>query len=210
MIPIKNIIFDLGGVLLNIDYNLTKKAFIDLGFTRFDDMYNQYRSDEFFSKLETGKISNEEFYDKMIAIAEEPITADQVKHAWNAMLLDFREQSLQQLEKLSASYQLFLLSNTNRIHWEAFDSIFREKTGKPSLDDYFTKAWYSHNIGFRKPNEDIFEFVLKDGGLKATETLFIDDSFNNIATAKNMGFQTHLLLAGEQIENLELYDDTRQ
>ena len=203
MAELKNIIFDLGGVLLNIDYNKTKLSFEELGFNDFDHMYSQYSADMLFSDLETGKISNEHFSDYLVKKAAGKINAAQISTAWNAMLLDFRLDSLAFLEELAKKYTLYLLSNTNSIHLQAFGQIFTKATGKASLNDYFTKAYYSNEVGLRKPNEDIFEFVLQDAGIKAEESLFIDDSWNNIDTAKKMGFKTHLLLAGERIEQLE-------
>lgn len=202
MASLKNIIFDLGGVLLNIDYYKTKNSFLELGFSNFDEMYTQYSADTLFSDLETGKISNDDFLERLVKAAEGKINSDQIRKAWNAMLLDFRVPSLDFLEELSKNYRLYLLSNTNAIHIEAFKEIFTRETGKPSLDAYFTKAYYSNLVGFRKPNEDIFEFILKDAGINATETLFIDDSYNNIEAAKKLGFRTHLLLAEEKIEEL--------
>lgn len=205
MAVLKNIIFDLGGVLLNIDYEKTKISFKELGFVNFDEMYTQYSADMLFSNLETGKISNDHFFDYLVKAAGGQITKEQIAIAWNAMLLDFRVPSLDFLEGLAKKYRLYLLSNTNAIHLEAFKQIFTKETGRPSLDAYFTKAYYSNNIGFRKPNEDVFEFILKDAGIKAEESLFIDDSYNNIEAAKKLGFQTHLLTPGEKIEELKYY-----
>ncbi|RYY66345.1 MAG: HAD family phosphatase [Chitinophagaceae bacterium] len=202
MADLKNIIFDLGGVLLDIDYSKTKHSFQELGFTNFDEMYSQYTADPLFSNLETGKASNEEFLAAMVKAGENRISSEQVSLAWNAMLLNFRISSLDFLDTLSQKFRLYLLSNTNAIHLEAFSQIFLKETGKASLDSYFTKAYYSNKIGYRKPNEDIFEFVLKDAGIAASETLFIDDSYNNIETAEKMGFKTHLLKPGEKIEEL--------
>lgn len=203
MALLKNIIFDLGGVLLNIDYNKTKLSFEELGFNDFNNMYTQYSADMLFSDLETGKISNEKFYDYLVKKAGGKIDQQQINRAWNAMLLDFRQESLEFLEQLSQKYTLYLLSNTNAIHLAAFNVIFTRETGKESLNTYFTKAYYSNQIGLRKPNTDVFDFVLQDAGIKSEESLFIDDSFNNIETAKKMGFKTHLLLPGEKIEELE-------
>lgn len=202
MPALKNIIFDLGGVLLNIDYQKTKLSFEELGFNNFNEMYSQYSADMLFSDLETGKITNEHFLEYLVKAAEGKITGEQITTAWNAMLLDFRIPSLYFLKELSKKYKLYLLSNTNAIHLAAFNQIFTKATRKTSLDAYFTKAYYSNKVGLRKPNEDIFEFVLKDAGITAAETLFIDDSYNNIETAKKIGFQTHLLKPGEKIENL--------
>jgi putative hydrolase of the HAD superfamily len=202
MASFKNIIFDLGGVLLNIDYNLTKEAFRALGFEHFEQMYNQYAGDELFDELEMGKVTPDEFIATMISRHGNGITAEQVTHAWEAMLLDFRTSSLAHLEKLAKKYNIYLLSNTNAIHLAAFNKILLAETGHEKLDDFFIKAYYSHKVGLRKPNRDIFEFVLKDAGIKAEETLFIDDSYNHIATAEGLGLQVHLLQKGERIEDV--------
>ncbi len=199
----KNIIFDLGGVLLNINYHKTLQAFKDLGYTNFDEMYSQYTADALFEDLETGKVSADDFYNKLLKGKEAHITKQQLAHAWNNMLLDFRTSSLQFLKELSKEFQIFLLSNTNEIHLAAFDEILKEQTGLQSIDGFFKKAYYSHRVNLRKPNKNIFEFVLQDAGITAEETLFIDDSWNNIETAAAMGFKTHLLLPGETIEQLD-------
>ena len=167
-------------------------------------MYNQFSANELFENLETGKITDEQFYDKLIEASNLPIDKSDIRNAWNAMLLEFREESLVKLEELADRYNIYLLSNTNHIHWLAFDQLFKERAGKDSLDDYFKKAWYSHKIGYRKPNADIYEYVLKDAGILAEDTLFIDDSINNIEAAQQLGIHTHHLIAGERIENLGL------
>lgn len=203
MNSIKNIIFDLGGVLLNIDYNKTTTAFKNLGYTDFEKMYSMIKANNVFDNLETGHISESAFYDYMLESANESVSKDEVTNAWNAMLLDFRLESLRFLDHLSAKHQLFLLSNTNQIHKKAFESNLKKQTGHPTLDVFFTKAYYSNLVGMRKPNEDIFKFVLEDSGIIASETLFIDDLDNNVATAANLGFKIHQLLPGEKIEDLD-------
>ena len=203
MATLKNIIFDLGGVLLSIDYKKTANAFVNLGVEDFEKMYDQFSADDLFIKLETGHISQEYFFKQMQARIHS-LTPESITAAWNAMVLNFRLESLQFLEVLSKKYNLYLLSNTNVIHKENFDRLFTQETGRRSLDDYFIKAYYSHLIGFRKPNADIFTFVLKDADLNAGETLFIDDSSNNTEAAQELGIKTHLLLPDEKIENLKL------
>ncbi|MEO6584455.1 MAG: HAD family phosphatase [Ferruginibacter sp.] len=204
MAILKNIIFDLGGVLLNIDYNKTEQAFAKLGVTDFRLMYDQFSADDLFEKLETGSISARHFYETMIA-RDKALTIDTITNSWNAMLMDFRIGSLSFLKNLAKKYDLYLLSNTNIIHKTRFDIQFTQETGKPSIDDYFKKVYYSHLVGLRKPNDDIFEFLLKDAGIKAGETLFIDDSYNNIEAARKFGIKTHLLLAGEKVEELKIF-----
>ncbi|MBL0055162.1 MAG: HAD family phosphatase [Chitinophagaceae bacterium] len=204
MTPVKNIIFDLGGVLLDIDYQKTTRAFIDLGVIDFDAMFNQFHSDELFARLETGKIPESEFFERVSRTIPGTVDAGQIETAWNAMLLDFRVDSLAFLKKAAARYQLYLLSNTNSIHLRRFQQIFTRDTGEPALDAYFRKAWYSHRIGLRKPEEEVYRFALQDAGIRAEETLFIDDSINNIEAAAGLGIQTRLLLNGEKVEELGL------
>ena len=205
MAELKNIIFDLGAVLIDIDYKKTERAFIKLGFENFEAMYSQYTADAIFEKLETGKISNEDFYDKLISLSNNNITSEQIKNAWNEIILYWRIGSLNFLGTLSPKYKLFLLSNTNAIHHEYFHNSLKEETNRTEIDSLFTKAYYSHEIHLRKPNANIFEFVAKDANINIEETLFIDDSSNNIDTARSLGFKTHLLLAEERIEHL-LYE----
>ena len=201
--PLKNIIFDMGNVLFSIDYKKTQDAFEALGYKNFAQMYSQFTADALFEKLETGKITNADFYKKMIESHSGTVTEAQIDEAWNSMLLHWRAASLSFLETLSKKYKIFLLSNTNDIHLQAVVKLLKEQTGRESIDELFTAAYYSHKINYRKPNADIFEFVLKDAGIKANETLFIDDLENNIETAAVLGFKTHQLLAGETIEGLD-------
>ncbi len=199
---IRNIIFDLGGVLLNVDYHKTAAAFRELGIENFDDFFSQFRSNELFEELETGKIPEEGFYSRIAGFCKPGTTIAMIESAWNAMLLSFRTESVITLGKLKSQYNTFLLSNTNSIHIRAFKKIFTAETGMPLLDTFFHKAYYSHEIGLRKPHPEPFLYVLEDAGILADETLFIDDSLNNIETAKRLGIYTHLLLPDERIENL--------
>ena len=203
MAATKNIIFDLGGVLLDIDYQKTIDAFEKLGLQHFEAMFSQFKADALFEKLETGHISEAYFYAAVKERTKILLTNEDIDHAWNALILNFRIASLQLLEQLSVNYNLYLLSNTNSIHLKYFKKQFTQQTGKPLLDAYFINAWYSNEIGLRKPGAQIFEFVLAEENLKAEETLFIDDTLINIETAKNLGFKTHHLLPTERIEMLE-------
>jgi glucose-1-phosphatase len=202
---LKSIIFDLGGVLLDIDYYRPVQEFAALGLTGFENMYSQASANSLFERLETGNISNTAFLEAIASMAPQPLTHQQVTDAWNSILLRFRQQSMIFLESLRQRYNIYLLSNTNNIHLEQIQKILRQDTGKQNLDDYFTKAWYSSKLGLRKPERDIYEFVLGDGGLKAAETLFIDDSAQNIEAAAALGIKTHLLQPSEAIENLHWF-----
>jgi putative hydrolase of the HAD superfamily len=127
-----------------------------------------------------------------------------MRAAWNAILLDFRQDSLLVLNNLKSRYNLFLLSNTNSIHLTAFNKTLLETTGNASMDQYFIKSYYSHIIRMRKPYVETYNWVLKDGNMVAGETLFIDDSINNINGAIEAGIKTHLLLPTETIGDLKL------
>ena len=204
MQQIRNIIFDLGGVLLDVDYNRASSAFIQLGVKNFDELYSQYKSNDLFEKLETGEVSEKAFYQAIREYSKIDITEEAIETAWNSMLLDFRKPSLSFLDLIKDKYRVFLFSNTNSIHHKAFREIFTTQTGKASLDDYFIKSYYSHVVGMRKPYKESYQFILQDAGINAGETLFIDDSYNNIEGAKETGILTHLLLEGEKIEELGL------
>lgn len=203
MAAIKNIIYDMGGVLYNIDYNLTAEGFKALGFTRFDAMYSQFTADAIFEKLETGMISEADFYKAIQEKSAAPITDLQIKSAWNAMLLGFRPSAIQHLKEVGSQYRIFLLSNTNAIHLEQVYEDYEQLKEEIGYDDLFEQAWYSSKIGYRKPNKDIYEFVLAEAGLLAEDTIFIDDSINNIEAAAAVGILTHLLLPNERIEDLK-------
>ena len=197
---IKHIIFDLGGVLLNIDYSLTEKAFIDAGVTDFANLYSQMAQTDLFDRLETGKIPGDEFVEAMQKASATPLTRDQVLTCWNAMLLDFPVRRLQLLQQLALYYDLFLLSNTNEIHERTFNDILMKSHGIPSIGVFFDRAYFSHKVGLRKPSKEIFELVLSENGLKPEQTLFIDDSPQHIATAQSLGIQTIFLEKGMTIE----------
>ncbi len=204
MNKIKNIIFDLGNVLLDIDFTKTVEAFEKLGLQDFKSRFSLTKMDSLFEDLETGKISEDFFYKSIQSISTKPITATQIKNAWNALILNFREDSLLFLKKISPTYKLYLLSNTNCIHLTAVKKIFKNKTGLQNFDDYFIKAYYSNNIGLRKPAEEIYTYVLNDAKLIAAETLFIDDLEINTNAAKSVGLYTHLLLPHQKIEDLKI------
>jgi putative hydrolase of the HAD superfamily len=201
---IKAIIFDFGGVILNIDFGKMNKAFTKLGIKDIDEMYSQKNADPLFRHLEEGKLNEPEFYDAFRISAKLELSDAQIKNAWNALLISYREPAILTLKKIKHKYRLFLLSNTNSIHVDAFNKIYKEQVGEGKLDDYFEKVYYSHEMGYRKPGKEAFEYVLKENNLSPADTLFIDDSIQNIKPAEELGIQTILLKNGVGIENLGL------
>lgn len=204
MEKIENIIFDLGGVLLEIDYNLTRKAFENLGLVKFDEMYSQATADKLFQNLETGKISEDEFYKEFNRCSGLHLSEKEINKAWNAMLLSFREHSLNYLETLKSRFKIFLLSNTNNIHLNCFYQIYHQKKRSKSFEQLFDKVFYSFEIGLRKPDVDCYEWVINDLQVDPRTTLFIDDSINNIYGAQKAGLQTLLLTPEMRIETVGL------
>ena len=201
---IKAIIFDFGGVILNIDYNKTYKAFTNLGVKNFDEMYSQKNANPLFHDLEEGKINEEEFYNAFKRSTQLPLTDQQIKNAWCAMLMHYRKEALQTLSAIRHKYKLYLLSNTNIIHYKEFNKIFEEDIGPGSINNYFDKVYYSHEIGYRKPGNEAYEYVLQQNNLDAIQTIFIDDSIQNIDAAKALGLQTIFLKEGMMLEDLGL------
>lgn len=200
---IKNIIFDLGAVLLDIDFNKTKAAFINAGINNFDAFYTKEKANPLFESLETGDISDESFYTEIQKHCRPGTSFAQIQHAWNEILVGFRKNSIAYLHQLKERYNIFLLSNTNQIHYNRFTQMFEEEIGGKPFDEYFTIAWYSHQIHKRKPYIQTYQYVLEMGGLQANETLFIDDALPNIQGAQNAGLHTKLLAPNERIENLQ-------
>jgi putative hydrolase of the HAD superfamily len=201
---IEAIIFDFGGVLFDIDFSKTNKAFTELGVDNFENMYSQKNANPLFQHLEEGKINEEEFYNAFRKETNLKLTDEQIKNAWNGLLLSFRKESLEALKKLKSKYKLYLLSNTNFIHHREFSNTFNIEIGQGTIDDYFDTAYYSQNIGYRKPDKEAYEYVIKQNNLLPAKTLFIDDSIQNIEGAKAVGLQTILLENGMIIEDLNL------
>lgn len=200
---IQNILFDLGGVLLNINYQRTENAFAALGIPNFHEQYHQFFANPLFSALETGQTDEADFFLQLSKQTGVTLTEQQITQAWNAMLLDWRTESIALLPQLAKQYRLFLLSNTNAIHHNAFQESYTKQFNQ-SFDLHFEAAYYSHLIQQRKPHDAAFQYVLNQHQLNAATTLFIDDSLPNIEAAAALGFQTIHLTEGMRIETLGL------
>jgi epoxide hydrolase-like predicted phosphatase len=200
---IQNIIFDLGGVILDIDFKRTELAFAALGMGNFNQYYTLQTVTPVFEKLETGHISPEAFYDQFRQAAQLQLSNEQIMHAWNALLLDFTPARIDLVKQLKERYHIYLLSNTNQIHYNYFTNAYKQQVGG-NFDDLFVKAYYSHQLGLRKPSKEIFKKVIQDENLQAAETVFIDDSEANINAAASVGLQTIHLSTPKTILDLGL------
>lgn len=204
--PINAIIFDLGGVLLDINYWLTIKAFNNLGCSDFESIYTQQKQSQLFDDFETGKVSSETFRKSLQKQMEFSISNVEFDNAWNKMLLQLPEQRIELLEKLNKKFSLFLLSNTNEIHIKAFKKIISSSIGYERFENCFKKVYFSSEIGNRKPNASCFEMVLSENKLSAAKTLFVDDSIQHVEGAYKIGIKTLLIESGEEL--VSIFPDT--
>lgn len=204
---IKNIIFDLGGVILNIDYHRTSRAFQELEIKEFDALYSQAQQSDLFDLLETGMISPEAFRKQVRELVGIPLKDSQIDTAWNAMLLDLPKERIAILQAAKSNYNTFLLSNTNVIHLDSYTDQLQKEHGIKSLGELFKKEYYSHEIKLRKPNNEAFEYVLTANHLKAEETLFIDDSIQHIEGAQSIGINTFFMDAKRNLELKDIFEN---
>ncbi|MCG9911633.1 MAG: HAD family phosphatase [Flavobacteriales bacterium] len=202
MNTIRNIIFDLGGVLLPVDYQVVIRAFEELGVSDAAQMYSQQAQQPLFDQLERGEISGGEFLfelkKKMPSVSETDILK-----AWNAILGQFPSNRLELLLKVKQQYRIYLLSNTNEIHIRQFLADLKYNNGVEDFTSFFEEVYYSNETGFRKPEKEIFDLVLLDNNLNASETLFIEDTEHNVRGAVQAGIPTLWLNIheGDTIEN---------
>lgn len=198
------IIFDLGGVIINIDYPRTILAFNALHSEDQEFPYSQHQQAELFDAFEKGEIPPWKFRDGLRKTLALDCSDAKLDAAWNAMLLDIPSERIRLIEKLGQHKRIFLLSNTNSIHKVAFDKIFHQTCGEhyDHLDQLFEQAYYSHQVGDRKPNPSIFQKVIDEQNLNPARTLFIEDTIRHIEGAKTTGLQTYHLTQGETITQL--------
>ena len=203
---IKNIIFDFGGVVFNIDEQRTLNAFAKLYHCSTNDILTLLQQDNLFNKFECGQISIPDFLQYLQDKAPVPISQNDIISAWNAILVGYPPQHIPLLLALKKKYRTFLLSNTNAIHTMEFPKIAqRQQLGIQSNYDLFEKVWYSNEIGMRKPNPEIFRFALQDAHLVADETLFVDDLAANVEAASSLGIHTILITKDNGI--LKLFEN---
>lgn len=193
---IKDIVFDFGGVLTTIDTERALQRFRDLGVEEPEQYINSYCQKGPFFKLENGDIDAEEFCRRLGQICNREITFEQAKEAWLGFLVEIHTTLLEHLQTLRGSYRLSVLSNTNPfIQSWALTKDFTP-VGK-SLADYFDMLFFSYRMHCSKPSREIYCKMLADGGMRAEETLFVDDSTKNIEAAREVGIRTLLVENGE-------------
>ncbi|MBD3748774.1 MAG: HAD family phosphatase [Sphingobacteriales bacterium] len=200
---IKNIIFDYGNVIFKIDFKRTQAAFEALGIKNVEEFYAHKGHDPLFDEFEKGNITAAEFRDGIRKVSQHPeLTDQQIDDAWNSLLIGVPDGNHELLLALKQNYRTFLLSNINEIHLAYINKYLKETFGLDGNEGFFEKIYYSHLVGKRKPNHDIFEQVLAENELNPAETLFIDDSPQHLKTAEELGIQTYLMTYPDTIQQL--------
>ena len=190
---IRNVVLDLGGVILELDVNRSIELLSVLGLQEEENLDIIFSKYPFFLKFETGRISPDEFIDSLAAQLGDHTLKEKIIEAWNAMILGFQPDTIKLLTQLREKYRLFLLSNTNAIHEVYYNDILHMKHGIPNLTDIFEKVYYSHDVNMRKPDHEIFQHVLADSRLNARETLYIDDTEVHVKAAMDLGVHAYHL-----------------
>jgi len=199
MTKVKNLIFDLGNVLYDIDFNKMYTAFDALGIPNFENHFTLNKSDQIFFDLEKGLINETAFCTGFNKLYQLSLTETQIIQAWNALLIGYRKESIDWVKAHNEKYPTFLYSNTNQIHYDYFIPQFEREVGG-DFEKLFKKPYYSHTMGMRKPDPASFQYILDQEGLMAGETLFIDDNEPKSIAAASVGLQVLFLQPGMRVE----------
>ena len=195
----KNLIFDLGNVLYDIDFTKMYAAFDKLGIPNFENHFTLNKSDQIFFDLELGLISEQQFCEGFNALYNLDLQKQQIIAAWNSLLIGYRKESIEWVKKHNGKYATFLYSNTNQIHYDYFIPQFDQEMGG-NFENLFKTPYFSHKMGQRKPDPASFMHILEKEGLIAEETIFIDDNEPNVKAAASVGLQVLYLQPGMTVE----------
>jgi len=182
----KNIVFDLGGILVGLDSARSIAAFREIGATSVASYIEDHRTEDLFLDIELGRATTAQFCREVRRIARCEATDAQIEQAWDALLTHIPAPKLRAIDQLKDRYRLFLLSNTNQMHWNHCQRLALEASGR-RLDSYFERCFLSYEMGMAKPSREIFAAMLRMANLNAAETLFIDDTEDNCLSARAMG-----------------------
>lgn len=203
MQKIKNIILDYGNVIFMIDFNRVHQAFEDIGVQNARTFFAHAGQDPLFDEFDRGAITAAEFRDGVRERSKQShLTDEQIDLAWNSLLVGIPEGRHEILDRIKKRYRTFLLSNNNELHYAHCMGYLQKNCNIESNDHFFEKCYYSHLLGKRKPERDIFEQVLNEQGLDPKETLFIDDSPQHLQTAQQLGIHTELCTKDRPLEKI--------
>lgn len=202
MSSIKNILFDFGGVIVSLNKQQALDRFTEIGFPNIEEYLNEFRQKGIFLEYEEGKISPDNFYKEFRRLAgNENISKEAIDSGWMGFLVEIPEYKFELLKELRKKYNVYLLSNTNPsiMGWARTSDFSPE--GLP-ITAFFDKCYLSFEIGYTKPDREIYDFIIKDSGMNPTETLFFDDGKANIEVAEKLGFQTYLTNQDEDLRKV--------
>lgn len=197
MTKIKNIVFDLGGVLIELDHTRPILRFKEIGVEDADQLLDPYEQKGVFLEVENGKINDDEFCRRLREHTGKELTYEQIKYAWLGFIVDTPQYKLDYLLELRKKYNVYLLSNTNPIIQEGWARTNQFTPAGRPIGAYFDKMYTSYEVGVTKPDRRIFEYMIRDSGLLPSETLFVDDGKKNIEVARELGFETYQPANGE-------------
>lgn len=200
---IKNIIFDLGNVIINIDFDLTYAAFEKITHKNLKQVYQDFEDQQIWERYELGDLSNDAFIQLLREALEINASDQKIIEAWNALLLDIPQNRIDKLRELRKKYRLFILSNTSDLHILDVNRILKESTGVDDLKELVEVAYYSYEMELRKPGVAIYNRVLEESNLIASETLFLDDNLDNVLGADKVGLNTIHVTDKDMCEYLE-------
>ena len=184
---IKNLIFDFGGVIIDIKPSRVGQSFKEMGVKNIENVDELAFSRGLYLDLEKGLITPAQFRDGIREVSGLKLTDEQIDRAWNSMIIDFPKSRFELLKQLKNNYNIYLLSNTNEIHYHYFNQYAIKNLGVKRLDDFFSKCFLSHVMKLRKPDHAIFIKMLETGGMNPSESLYIDDLSENVAAARELG-----------------------
>ncbi|MBN2172586.1 MAG: HAD family phosphatase [Bacteroidales bacterium] len=201
---IDSIIFDFGGVIINIDHQKVENAFHELGINDFEQMFSKAVQSDLFQKFEKGMINSGTFRKMIKEITGLKLSDHELDFAWNHIIGDYPPERIELLKQIGDNYRLFLLSNTNQIHYDYYIHLFKQQFGF-EFESLFEAVFWSFKVGKRKPDQEAYLHVFRECGLAPENTLFIDDTLINIIQARKTGLKAYYLMEHQDI--IELFED---
>ena len=195
---IKAVIFDLGGVLIDIDYQKTIDAFIAIGVENASDLYNQFDQSMLFEQYEKGEVSSDTFISQLEPLTKRNIKKNNIIKAWNAMIGTFPQEKISFIHQIQSEIPCYLLSNTNDIHLK---KVYANSNS--DFESLFQKCYYSHIIGKRKPDVETFQWLVDQIDFEASQILFIDDSPQHVKGAIRAGLEAIYYKNEEDLYSIE-------
>ena len=193
---IKNLVFDFGNVLVSLDRQRCIEQFETIGLRNVKELVSDSFKDGFFQKYELGLITTEEFRSHIRSLIGRPVTDEAIDAAWNSFLGEIPARKLMLLLELRKKYMVYLLSNTNEVHWVwSCEKLFPYKGF--NMNSYFEKVYLSYEMKMAKPDFNIFESLIADAGIDHKETMFIDDSVDNCLAAETLGISSFVAKSNE-------------